>query len=119
MEARPEESRTDVTQGSKIQPILVSTQEGLKPTVEGPTPDQKTTIPADNPIPGGTIKDIGNYGPWMLVKKQPRKKISRKNKDYSTQAKVPPKDNLLQGSRFDLLQEDEVQEAAKLQDGPD
>ncbi|KAJ1378142.1 hypothetical protein SESBI_48142, partial [Sesbania bispinosa] len=108
MEARPEDSRTGVTQNFEIQPNLDSAKEGNT---------KETAISVDNSVSEGNTKDIGKYGPWMLVKKQPRKKSLGKNKDYSTQDKVPPKGNPLQGSRFDLLQEYEVQEDAKLQDG--
>ncbi|KAJ1398218.1 hypothetical protein SESBI_31214 [Sesbania bispinosa] len=111
METNPEDSKAEATQNLEAQPNLDSAKEGVQPPIEGSSSDQKTATPADNSNSEGNTKNLGNYGPWMMVKKQRRKKPTGK-----TPTKAPPKG---QGSRFDLLQEEEIQEDATIQHDSD
>ncbi|KAJ1416325.1 hypothetical protein SESBI_17508 [Sesbania bispinosa] len=107
METSPDDTTTNVTRKLEAQPNLDSAKQGVQPPIEGSSSEQKTVIPAGTSNSEGNSKNLGNYGPWMLVKKQPRKKPTGQ-----TPSKAPSK---CQGSRFDLLQEEETQEDTPIQ----
>ncbi|KAJ1412449.1 hypothetical protein SESBI_20410 [Sesbania bispinosa] len=116
MEERPEELAAIVEQDRENQPIQDLNHDGSISNTESLNPEQESSSKVDKLVSDQSNKDLGNYGPWMLVNKQPRKRALGKNKD-SSQSKAPHRDNLMQGSRFDLLKEDEVQEIVNLQGG--
>ncbi|KAJ1399811.1 hypothetical protein SESBI_30035 [Sesbania bispinosa] len=71
---------------------------------------QETQPSVVHPHSDQSNKELGNYGPWMLVRKQPRKQAPGKYKDSSPRTTTPHRDRPIQGSRFDTLKKTEDQE---------
>ncbi|KAJ1425658.1 hypothetical protein SESBI_11017 [Sesbania bispinosa] len=118
MEEKLEGMVTFVHQSHEHVPNQDSGQENaLSASVEGEKPEKQSSIKSVSCNLGGSNREIGNYGPWMLVKKQPRKMAPGKNKDNPSLAKSSLRGNFKNGSRFDLLQEDEVKNDDNIQDG--
>ncbi|KAJ1376379.1 putative arginine/serine-rich protein 1 [Sesbania bispinosa] len=55
-------------------------------------------------------KKASPYGPWMPVKRQPRKKTDSSNKKTNSQVSVKPTPEVDNGSRFSLFQDEELEE---------
>ncbi|KAJ1398041.1 peptidase [Sesbania bispinosa] len=104
MEESPKEMIANLEKGQDDQTKQVTEQEGI-------ILEQNNSLKVEKSVSGGNKKEeVGVYVPWMLVKKQPRKKAQVKNKSHSDQVKTPPNGNPKLGSRFELLQSDVLED---------
>ncbi|KAJ1395243.1 hypothetical protein SESBI_33614 [Sesbania bispinosa] len=70
---------------------------------------QSTPTVSDNPYSVNTDVEGGVYGPWMLVKKVPRKKPLGKNQSAATHEKSSHTNNQDSGTRYAILSNEDNQ----------
>ncbi|KAJ1375924.1 hypothetical protein SESBI_50481 [Sesbania bispinosa] len=110
MEDRPEEMNKPDKQDYETQHSQDMSKDGAIAITNSLNPAQDSKSRTANTNSEQSNKELGNYGPWMLVRKQPRKQAPVKNKGYSPRSTTPNRDRPIQGSRFDILKETEDQE---------